>query len=338
MKEALLYTPQKDNKVKCRLCNHTCLISPDKKGICGVKKNIDGKLYSLVYDKVISEAIDPIEKKPFLHYLPGSFALSIATLGCNFRCDNCQNWQISQGTKGKEQILGKNIPPKKIIKDALGNNCRSIAYTYTEPTIFFELALDCMKIAKKAGLKNVFVSNGFMSEECLEMAGEYLDAINIDLKFFDNQSYQKYCGGRLDPILQNLKKIKKMGIWLEVTTLSIPSLSDSEEMFTQMAEFISGELGNETPWHISRFSGGISYKLGKVKDTPLETLYKAYEIGKKAGLKYVYLGNIPGDKYENTYCPSCQELIIERVGYQINRYDKNSYCPKCNQKINLILK
>jgi len=337
MKEAILYKKEKGGKVRCFLCNHRCLISEGKRGICGVRENNKGKLYSLVYSQAISENIDPIEKKPFFHFLPGSFALSVATLGCNFRCDNCQNWQISQGPKISGEIFGEELPPEKIVSDALVNNCQSIAYTYTEPTIFFEYALDTMKIAKKKGLKNIFVSNGFMSSEMLEIAKDYLDAINVDLKFFDDEKYIKHAGGRLKPILRNLVSIKKLGIWLEITTLSIPTLSDDPEMFSQMAEFIQSNLGSDTPWHISRFSGAISYKLQNLPDTPISTLHQAYKIAKNKGLKYVYLGNVPGDQYENTYCPACGTLIIERLGYNIKRFDKNGNCPKCGQKINLII-
>lgn len=338
MKEALLYQSLGKKNVKCGLCNHYCLILLGKKGICGVRKNINGKLYSLVYGQVISAAVDPVEKKPFFHFLPGTNAFSIATLGCNFRCANCQNWQISQGPKEKDIVPGSELLPEKVIEGAVANNCQSIAYTYTEPTIFFEYALACLKLARKRGLKNIFVSNGFMSEKCLEMAAPYLDAINVDLKFFDNNSYQKYCGGRISPILENLKSIRKKGIWLEITTLSIPTLSDSPEMFKKMAGFIKKELGEEVPWHISRFSGAISYQLGHLPDTPKETLYQALEIGHQAGLKYIYLGNRPGDKNENTYCPKCGRLIIKRVGYEITRLDKNGRCPKCQEKIDLILK
>ncbi|MDZ7798355.1 MAG: AmmeMemoRadiSam system radical SAM enzyme [Patescibacteria group bacterium] len=338
MKKALLYKKKPDNKVKCQLCNHHCLILPKKRGLCGVRENREGELYSLVYGKAISENIDPIEKKPFFHFLPGTLALSFGTLGCNFRCANCQNWQISQAPRLNKEIFGQDLPPKKIVQEALENDCQSIAYTYTEPTIFFEYALETMKLAHNKGLKNVFVSNGFMTKDCLKIAKPFLDAINIDLKFFDNNKYKKYCHGKPEPILENLKTIKKMGLWLEITTLAIPTLSDQKEMFEKIADFIKTELGEETPWHISRFSGAISHKLDHLPDTPLKTLYQAYDIAQKKGLKYVYLGNVPGDKFENTYCPKCGSLIIERIGYNIKRYDKKGQCPKCQQKINLINK
>ncbi|MFH1366654.1 MAG: AmmeMemoRadiSam system radical SAM enzyme [Patescibacteria group bacterium] len=332
MKEALLSEKLKNNQVKCGLCHHFCLINPGSRGICGVRENIEGKLYTLVYGKAISEAIDPIEKKPLFHFLPGSKALSFAALGCNFRCDNCQNWQISQGSKAGGEIAGQNLPPEKIVADALKNKCASIAYTYTEPTIFFEYALDTMKLAQKKGLKNVFVSNGYMTPDCLKMAEGYLDAINVDLKFFDDKAYLKNCGAHLDPILNNLITLKKMGVWLEITTLSVPTLSDSPVMFEKMAKFIYDKLGAETPWHISRFSGSISYKLGGLPDTPVETLTQAREIGMRAGLKYVYLGNLPGEG-ENTSCPQCQTIIIERLGYEVARHDIKGQCPKCHYQL-----
>jgi len=341
MKEALLYDKLENQKVQCHVCNHHCIILPGKRGICGVRENKEGKLYLLVYGKAISEAIDPIEKKPFFHFLPGTPSLSIATVGCNFRCDNCQNWQISQASKQTGytdlEIMGEDLPPEKVVADAKMNNCQSIAYTYTEPTIFMDYALDCMKLAHKEKIKNVWVSNGYMSDQTLELILPYLDAINVDLKFFDNKNYQKTTGGKLDPILKNLKTLKRAGVWLEVTTLSIPTLSDSKEMFTQIAQFIKNELGPETPWHVSAFSPEISYKLQDLPPTKVETLKMAYEIGKKQCLKYVYTGNVPGLKQENTYCPKCGNMIIERFGFSIERHDKNGHCPKCNTSIDLIL-
>lgn len=342
MKEVLLYKKLDNKKVQCHVCNHYCTILPGKRGICGVRENIDGKLYLLVYGKAISEAVDPIEKKPLYHFLPGTFSLSIATVGCNLRCDNCQNWQISQASKTKDykdlNIFGEDLSPEKVIQDAKVNNCPSISYTYTEPTIFMEYALDCMKLAHKAGLKNVWVSNGYMSKETLELVSPYLDAANIDLKFFDNKTYQKNCGAKLEPILENIKEIKKRKIWLEITTLVIPTLSDHTEMFEKIAGFIKNELGTETPWHVSAFSPEISYKLQNLPATEVDTLKKAYEIGKKAGLKYVYTGNIPKLNSENTYCPKCGEMVIKRMGYIVERRDKEGKCQKCGEKLDFVLK
>jgi len=341
MKEALLYKKLDNQKVQCQVCHHRCTILPDKRGICGVRENRDGTLYFLAYAKAVAENVDPIEKKPLFHFLPGTESLSIATVGCNFRCDNCQNWQISQASKAKDyrdlNIFGEDLPPNKVILDAKTNNCPSIAYTYTEPTIFLEYALDCMKLAHKAGIKNVWVSNGYMSKETLDLVSPYLDAANIDLKFFDNKNYLKTCGAKLDPILENLKEMKKRKIWLEITTLVVPTLSDQEEMFEKIARFIKDELGPEVPWHISAFSPEISYKLQNLPATDTQTLEKAYQIGKKIGLKYVYTGNVPGMDSENTYCPKCNALAIKRAGYFIERKDKSGKCPKCGEKIDFVL-
>lgn len=287
MKQAILYEKlKKDDKVQCGVCNHRCIISSGKRGICGVRKNEKGKLYSLVYGKAIAENIDPIEKKPLYHFLPGTRTLSIATVGCNFRCLHCQNADISQA----EFISGRDLPPEKIVEDALKYNCPSIAYTYTEPTIFVEYALDTMKLAKDKGLKNVWVSNGYMTKETLDLISPYLDAINVDLKAFTEKFYQEVCGAKLKPVLENLKDIKKRKIWLEVTTLIIPTKNDSVEELKNIAEFIKKHLGAETPWHVSRFFP--TYKLTEVPSTDVEKIYQAVEIGKKAGLKYVYGGNI----------------------------------------------
>ncbi len=337
MKEAFLYKKIKDKKVQCRNCPHYCLILLEKRGICGVRENIDGKLYALNYGKAIACHIDPIEKKPFFHFLPGSYSLSIATVGCNYSCLNCQNWDISQGFKGVKEIPGKDISPEEIVETALKNKLPSISYTYTEPTIFLEYALETMKMAKKAGLKNNWVSNGFMSEESAKLVIPYLDANNIDLKSFSDEFYKSNCGGKLKPVLETAKLMKKSGVWVEITTLVIPTLSDSEEMFKKIANFIYTELGPETPWHISQFSGAISWKLQHLPDTPIETLEKAIKIGREIGLKYVYIGNIPGHQAENTYCPKCKALSISRVNYYIHRHDKSGKCPKCGEDLNLIL-
>lgn len=343
MKKCYLYKKLDDDKIQCQTCAHQCVILPKQRGICGVRANIDGSLYLLTYGRAIAENIDPVEKKPFFHFLPGTRSLSVATIGCNFRCDNCQNWDISQGSKkseitnGEIEQMGADLPPEKIVEHALENNCPSISYTYTEPTIFLEYALDTMKLAKEKKLKNCWVSNGFMTKETLEMVAPYLDAINVDLKFFDDKSYQKYCGGRLQPLLDNLKTIKKLGIWLEITTLVIPTLSDSEKMFKQIAQFIENELGAETPWHVSRFSGYLSWKLQNLPDTPIEKIQAAYQIGKEAGLKYVYSGNIPGIDSENTFCPRCDTLNIERSGCHIERRDKKGKCRQCGEELNLVL-
>ncbi|MGC9031226.1 MAG: AmmeMemoRadiSam system radical SAM enzyme [Minisyncoccia bacterium] len=338
MKEAYLYKKLPHKKVQCQTCAHYCILGLRERGKCGVRENINGKLYALNYGKIIALNIDPIEKKPLFHFLPGTYSLSLATVGCNFSCLNCQNWDISQGYKNSKEIPGEDILPEDIVNMALKNNLESISYTYTEPTIFFEFALDTMKLAKNAGLKNVFVSNGFMSPKAAKLIVPYLDAINIDIKGFSEEFYQKVCGARLEPVLETAKLMKKSGVWLEITTLVIPTLSDSEEMFKDIAKFIKEKLGSETPWHITQFSGAISWKLQNLPDTPVEILKKAYQIGKKIGLKYVYTGNIPYLDSENTFCQKCGTLCIERKNYLIHRYDKEGKCPKCGADLNLILK
>lgn len=336
MKEAYLYKKLKNKKVQCSTCSHYCIIEEGKKGICGVKENKTGKLYSLVYGKPCALNIDPIEKKPFFHFLPGTRSLSIAAVGCNFSCKSCQNWTISQGPKIFKKIEGGNLLPERVVKSALKNELSSISYTYTEPTVFLEYALDIMRLAKKEGLKNAWVTNGFLSKETFNLISPYLDAVNIDLKSFDDKFYQKYCKGRLQPVLDTLKRLKQKKIWTEITTLIIPALNDSDTIFKKIAEFIKKELGAETPWHISQFCGQISWKLQKIPNTPVTTLFRAYKIGKEAGLKYVYTGNILGLPTEDTFCPKCNSLMINRTGYVVKRYDKSGACSKCGKSLNII--
>ncbi len=336
MKEAYLYKKLKNETSQCQTCSHYCVIEEGKRGICGVRENKGGKLFSLVYGKACAVNIDPIEKKPLFHFLPGSYSLSIATVGCPFSCKNCQNWNISQGPKLTGKIEGENVSPEEIVKKTKQYKVPSISYTYTDPIVFSEYALDIMILARKEGLKNIWVSNGFWSKELFDLISPYLDAVNIDLKSFSNDFYQKYCGGRLQPVLDTLKRIKKKGIWVEITTLVIPTLNDSKQIFQKIAEFIKKELGSNTPWHITQFCGSISWKLQNLANTPNETLRKAYEIGKKTGLKYVYTGNVPGLESEDTYCPKCKTKMIERLGYFITRYDKNGKCSKCQGSLNII--
>ena len=294
MQECLLYKKLKNNQVQCQACWHYCLIENGQAGKCGTRQNKNGGLFSLVYGQCCALHIDPIEKKPLYHFLPGSKTLSIATIGCNFTCWACQNWQISQGSAPAPEGLGLTpfTSPSEIIEMAVANNCPSISYTYTEPTVFLEYAFAIMKLAKQAELKNIWVSNGYFSPQTFELILPYLDAANIDLKGFDDEFYQKYCNGRLAPILENLKKLKQAGIWLEITTLVIPTLNDSPAMFEKIAQFIAKELGPETPWHISRFSPEISWKLQHLPATPLSTLETAHKIAQKHDLQNTHLGNI----------------------------------------------
>ena len=337
MHPAKFYKQLNNNIVQCRLCNHFCAISDGDIGKCRTRKNVNGKLYSLVYGYPVALNVDPIEKKPLFHFMPGSSTYSLGTLGCNFVCANCQNWDISQAQDIENKVKKMEfIEPEKIIKEAIENECESISYTYIEPTIFTEYALDIMKLAKENGLKNVWVSNGFMSEECLNAIIPYLDAINIDLKSMDDDFYRDNCGARIQPVLDNLQIIKNAGVHLETTTLIIPTLSDSFEMLKRAADFIA-QLDSDIPWHLSKFSADISWKLKDLPDTGDSLIHQVYEIGKEAGLKYVYVGNIPGDQKENTYCPACGELAIRRLGYHIERMDNKGRCAVCDKDLGIVL-
>ncbi|MCD4705724.1 AmmeMemoRadiSam system radical SAM enzyme [bacterium] len=340
MKECLNYKKINSETLQCLACSHFCKIQEGRTGICGIRQNIKGKLYLLTYGKAIAMNVDPIEKKPFFHFLPGSKSLSFGTVGCNMQCKNCQNFDISQmfGYKGKVENykkinLGYSISPEQIVDEAIKTKCESIAYTYNEPTVFLEYALDTMKLAKKHGIKNVWVSNGFMSKQTLDLIIKYVDAVNIDIKSFDNEFYKLNCGAELKPVLENCKRLIKEKIWLEITTLIIPTLSDDKKMLKQIAKFIKNELGDFVPWHISAFSGAISWKLKHIPDTQIETIEKAYKIGKQEGLKYIYVGNLWKNGMENTFCPKCNNIVIERLGYNIKRKDEKGKCANCKTQI-----
>jgi len=293
MQPAVIYTQLDNNQVQCQACSHSCAITEGQTGICGVRKNISGELNLLVYGKPVALQIDPIEKKPLYHFLPGTEVLSLGTVGCNFRCDFCQNDDISQFSKGKDisDWLAnlEDWPPERVVQEAVDNNLPSIAYTYNEPAIFVEYAHDIMKLAQEKGIKNVYVSNGFESKEAWDYVLPFLDAINIDLKSFSNEFYQKICGGRLAPVLDNIKKVFKQGVHLEITTLVIPGENDSAAELKQIAEFIAN-LSKDIPWHLSRFHP--AYKMMAKEVTSYESLFKARELGLKVGLKYIYLGNV----------------------------------------------
>jgi pyruvate formate lyase activating enzyme len=327
MKEAMFYERLEGRNVRCFLCAHQCLISEGKRGICGVRENREGSLYSIVYGKPVSMNIDPIEKKPLFHFYPGSTSFSISTVGCNFKCKHCQNYDISQYPKVHPgRLPGENTEPEEIVNAAERAGCRSISYTYTEPTIFFEFAHDCAHLAHKKGIKNIFVSNGYTGAEATRAIAPFLDANNIDLKG-DDAFYKKICGARLQPVLDTIKRMKELGIWIEITTLIIPSHNDSKEIIHGIIDFILS-VDPAIPWHVSQFYP--TYELMDVSRTPVETLRWVRETGLNRGLKYVYTGNVPGEGGENTYCPGCGELLIERYGYMIrqNRM-KKGHCFKC---------
>jgi len=328
-----LWEPAADKNVRCKLCNRRCLVGDGKLGNCFVRKNIDGVLYSLNYDKVCAANADPIEKKPLFHFQPGTSSFSVACQGFNFRCDFCQNWNISQAAIETGRIDGQAISPEQIVSAAIQAGCAGIAYTYTEPTIFMELCSDCGRLAKQKGLANVFVSNGYMTIEAIDFAAEWLNAINVDLKAFSDDYYRRLCKSRLQPVLDTITYIAQhTDIWLEITTLIIPGENDSDEELKKLARFIVSQAGPDVPWHISRFHP--QYKYTDSAPTPLSTLRRAYDIGTEAGLHYVYLGNVPGAEFESTFCCNCGRILIERVGYRIAaNHIENSCCPDCGARI-----
>ncbi|MFH1394605.1 MAG: AmmeMemoRadiSam system radical SAM enzyme [Candidatus Omnitrophota bacterium] len=330
-KEAMLWEKCEGDTVHCYLCAHHCRIPENGFGFCSVRQNIKGCLYTYAYGRAIANHVDPIEKKPFYHFLPGSYAYSIAAAGCNFRCSFCQNWSISQLSVTDEKIEGYELLPETIVKEALDKSCQSISYTYTEPTIFFEYAYDVCRIAKDKGLFNTFVTNGFMTKETVDCGAGVIDAANIDLKFFRDSAYKKICKGRLQPVLDSIQYMKDKGIWIEITTLVVPGVNDSDEEVKDIAEFIV-KVDKSIPWHISRFHP--DYKDMELPLTPVDTLNKAFEIGKSAGLEYVYLGNVTAET--GTLCPGCGKLLVERTGVSAAcqpDFLKNGKCGKCGRTI-----
>lgn len=327
MKEAMLYDRLPDQAVRCRLCAHACRIADGQRGICHVRENRAGTLYSLVYGRTISQAADPIEKKPLLHFHPGTLAYSVATVGCNFHCRWCQNWEISQASLARLEQAGRAATPEQVLRAARRSGCRSIAYTYTEPTIFAEYALDIGRLAHGAGLANVFVTNGFMSGDMLAAFAGLIDAANVDLKAFRDSTYRQYLGGRLQPVLDSLLALRRQGVWIEVTTLLVPGVNDDPAELREAARFLARELGPGTPWHLSRFFP--RYRMTDTPATPIEGLERAAAIGAEEGLRYVYVGNTGTE--ENTRCHQCGALLIRRVGYEVleRRVTPGGSCPAC---------
>jgi len=337
--EALLYEKLSDGHVRCALCSHRCRVAPGQKGTCLVRENRDGSFYTLVYGLPLSQAVDPIEKKPLFHFYPGSTAFSIATAGCNFRCTFCQNWSISQMPRERGEILGQQTSPAVVVAAARRLGTNSIAYTYTEPTIFFEYSYDIARLAHEAGIASVYVTNGYMTAEMLELfqgvgGGHepWLDAANVDLKAFRDETYRRVCGARLQPVLDALQKMVELGVWVEVTTLVVPGLNDSEGELRDLAAFIAGHLGPEVPWHVSRFHP--DYQMQDGVPTSQATLQRAYELGREAGLYYVYVGNLPGAGLEDTYCPGCGQAVVERRGFRVTRRGTTGgRCSRCGTLI-----
>lgn len=332
MKKASFFRQGKDKLVICELCNHQCHIKEGRRGLCGVRENRDGTLYSLVYGKLVSEHIDPIEKKPLFHLLPGSSSYSISTVGCNFQCEHCQNYQISQypHIQGAE-ILGQARTPEEVVHAVERSGCESISYTYVEPTIFYEFAYDCAVLAHKRGIKNIFVSNGYMSTPVTRKLAPVLDGINIDIKAFTEKFYRQVCKARLAPVLENVRLMHELGVWVEVTTLVIPGWNDSSEELRDIAKFIK-EVDPAIPWHVSAFFP--TFKMLDRPPTPASSIRQARDIGLQEGLRFVYVGNVSGQGGESTYCPSCGEEIINRRGYLVGEMNlANGRCKTCNERI-----
>ncbi|HEY4743251.1 MAG TPA: AmmeMemoRadiSam system radical SAM enzyme [Desulfuromonadaceae bacterium] len=332
MREASFYTKQPDGSVVCALCRHRCHIAAGKRGICHVRENREGTLFSLVYGRVVAEHADPIEKKPLFHYLPASRSYSIATVGCNFRCRHCQNYTIAQhAPDANGGVPGRTIAPEEIVARALAAGCRSISYTYTEPTIFLEYALDVARLASKAGLKNIFVTNGYITPEALDAVAPFLDAANIDLKGFSEGFYQRVVGARLDEVLECIRDYHRRGIWIELTTLVIPGENDDPAELEGIAAFIAQELGPDVPWHISRFFP--QHRMTDLGPTPAATLSRAVEAGHRAGLRYIYEGNIAGGR-EDTACSGCGRLVVRRSGFRVLADDlRDGACRQCGTRV-----
>ena len=332
-KPAKFWEKSSEDKVKCTLCPRECIISSGKLGFCRGRKNIDGKLYTIVYGEATAANPDPIEKKPLYHFYPGSKVFSMSTVGCNFECKHCQNWSLSQSSPNETKT--QKIEPEEAVEMAKSSNCQGISYTYGEPVIWFEYCLDTAKLAQKEGLYNVFVTNGYMNPDAWKELGPYLDGMNVDLKAFNDEFYRDVCGvPSVKPVLETCKWAVENGIHLEITNLIIPDENDDPEQIREMCKWIADNLGQNVPIHFSGFRP--MYKMMDKPSTPVSTLEKAVEIAKEEGLEHIYVGNVPGHKYDNTYCPQCGELLIERHGFTITEYKlEDGKCPECNNEINI---
>jgi pyruvate formate lyase activating enzyme len=324
------FTSLDGGEVQCELCPRRCRVSKGKRGFCRVRENRDGKYYSLVYGNPCAIHLDPIEKKPFFHVLPSTSSFSLATAGCNLQCKFCQNWEISQASP--EDVYSHDVPPELIVSKAKEMGARSVAYTYVEPTIFYEYMSDIGALVKRAGLLNVYHSNGFINPEPLRNLCKLMDAANIDLKGFSDAFYREVCSGELTPVLETLKTLKQEKVHLEITHLMIPTKNDDMPVLKEMCLWIKRELGAETPIHFSRFYP--LYKLKSLPPTPVSTLERARAVALSAGLEYVYIGNVPGHEGENTFCPKCKKMIIQRSGYMVGEvHVKNGKCTYCGKPI-----
>ncbi|MBC7086001.1 MAG: AmmeMemoRadiSam system radical SAM enzyme [Methanomethylovorans sp.] len=334
IREAMLYDKLEEKKVRCRVCSHRCIVSDGKRGFCRVRENRNGTFYTLIYSTVSSEAVDPIEKKPLFHFYPGTLAYSLGTIGCNFRCKHCQNWTISQIEMDEAYTV--EITPKEAVQRALNVNARTISWTYNEPTIWYEYTYDCARLAKEAGLATAYVTNGYITAEALEHISPYLDAFRVDIKAFNENFYRNIASAKLGPVLESAKFAHELGMHVEVVNLVIPHHNDSPEEIRSMARWVYENLGADTPLHFTRFHP--QYKMSDLFPTPVQKLEEAYKIAKEEGIKYVYIGNLPGHDYENTYCPRCGTLLIRRNVFYLSscHITPQGRCPNCEESIPII--
>ena len=332
--EADFWKPAADGSVDCFLCAHRCHVAPGKRGVCQVRENVAGRLVSLVYGRVITSHADPIEKKPLFHFLPGSRAYSIATVGCNFQCDFCQNWQISQFPRtGRGAVPGEPTAPEAVVAEARRLRCDSISYTYTEPTIFFEFARDVGRLARRAGLRNTFVTNGFASPEAVDAMVGWLDAANVDLKAWQDGFYRTVCKARLEPVKDTIRRMHAAGIWVEVTTLLVTGRNDAPDDLKGIADFLAG-VSPDVPWHVSRYHP--DFHMTEPPPTPVATIEQALRIGRAAGLRFVYAGNVVG--MQDTLCPACGATVIAREGFSVSDLNLDgSACGACGAALPVIV-
>jgi pyruvate formate lyase activating enzyme len=330
VREAMYYDRLEEERVECKLCPRRCKVAPRERGYCGVRENRNGEYVTLVYGRACSANVDPIEKKPLFHFLPGARALSIATAGCNIECKFCQNWEISQFRP--EQIRGITLPPEKLAMEAKQRGIETIAFTYSEPVVFYEYMFETARLARENGVKSVMISNGYIEKEPMAKLCEHLSGVKIDLKAFTEQFYEDMCNAKLHPVLDTLKLLSRKEMWCEIVVLIIPTLNDGHDEITRMCKWVYNELGPDVPIHFSRFYP--TYKVKNLPPTPLSTITRAREIARREGLNYAYVGNVPGHEGESTYCPGCGKALIRRVGYRIENMEiRNGNCKFCDQPI-----
>lgn len=330
--QTILATRSPDGSIRCGVCAHRCLVRPGRFGICGVRENRDGQLVCHAYGAVVAIGLDPIEKKPLFHVAPGTTAYSIATAGCPFHCRFCQNWEIAQGPRLGLHLPTRSLPPDAVVAEAVSHGADSIAYTYVEPTVFLEYALETARLAHEAGLRNLFITDGYATPEAVSLLAPVLDAANVDLKSFDDAFYRKLCGARLAPVLESIVAMRRAGIWLELTTLIIPDHNDDVAELRALTRWIVDNLGPETPWHVSRFFP--AHRMLQLPPTPLETLRRAADLGREAGIAHVYVGNAPELGLEDTHCPGCGRRLIERHGYRVRTdLTADGTCPGCGRAL-----